>query len=255
MKRRLGFTLIELLVVIGIIAVLVGMLLPTLMKARMAAEKAACLSNQRQLMGAIYIYSNSWKGGIPQPVTGGNASGSEQLFQTALINSGRGDDDGWFNLGVLFSRSVLKDPRAFYCPSQTTEQYTYPAGWVNPTQKRMGYSYRLCNQASPPYMSTQDIKDLLTLKMGKFRGIKSLTSDIVGPRSTRAHWCHIKPYVVNVGYSDGHAESITVSYQIYDLALHLPAIGPADGFHYQMFKAYDSHDFTQIYNLFKQWIQ
>src|SRR5688500_4764612 len=62
---RGGFTLIELLVVIGIIAVLVGILLPVLNGVRRSAQQVKCSSNMRQIAVATLIYIQANKGRLP----------------------------------------------------------------------------------------------------------------------------------------------------------------------------------------------
>lgn len=68
-KRVRGFTLIELLVVIAIIALLIGILLPALARARDSARTAKCLSNMKGLASALYNYSANWKGYFPPNIT------------------------------------------------------------------------------------------------------------------------------------------------------------------------------------------
>lgn len=84
---RRGFTLIELLVVVGIVSVLIGILLPTLARARESAQTTRCVSNLRQLYLAQTLYANDHKGrmapivypGMPSPYTDGATSWKQPL--------------------------------------------------------------------------------------------------------------------------------------------------------------------------------
>lgn len=81
-KRTVAaFTLVELLVVIGIIAILVGILLPALNKARVQANRAVDLSSLRQLCAACITYADEMNGYLP-------------VGSTKYCNAGSYNDDG-----------------------------------------------------------------------------------------------------------------------------------------------------------------
>ncbi|HEY1685616.1 MAG TPA: type II secretion system protein [Tepidisphaeraceae bacterium] len=122
-----GFTLVELLVVIGIIALLVSILLPSLHKARDAAVRTACASNIHQILGIYAEYAAENSGWYPQ-------TGPEGLAPSGWAWAG---SDIWlWNITIsdyLVQHYEKADPpNVFFCPGGLQQIPDWYNKWWKP---------------------------------------------------------------------------------------------------------------------------
>jgi prepilin-type N-terminal cleavage/methylation domain-containing protein/prepilin-type processing-associated H-X9-DG protein len=137
-SQRRGFTLVELLVVIGIIAILIGILLPSLLRARAASRSVACKSNLRQLVLATHMFAQEHQGFLPKAQNNGSAT--MKGWNTRVGTRWEFTEPFWAWEHVLL-KYMKNNKGVFGCPADIEPRIRYIANdtMANPPEKDPTY--------------------------------------------------------------------------------------------------------------------
>ena len=142
-----GFTLIDVLVSIAVIAVLIGLLIPSLSSVNETARRVICQSNVRQIGIGLIHYANDYKGQLPvsRYIASANnparSSSSPEKMVTVRVGIAESENamSNWDGLGLLFATDYIPAPKIFYCPSHRGDHpySAYATGWGGSSEQEI----------------------------------------------------------------------------------------------------------------------
>jgi prepilin-type N-terminal cleavage/methylation domain-containing protein/prepilin-type processing-associated H-X9-DG protein len=152
--KRAAFSLVELLVVIGILAILLAILLPTMARARESANRTACSSNLKQIGYGVLLYVHDNKGFFPASSVGTVLDSADWIWWTQATRSNiRSSALGtYLDLGPERFAVLICPSDARFRLRRETDPYifSYSLNWMMASRSNAPRMYKKLNQVRQP---------------------------------------------------------------------------------------------------------